>query len=647
MPRFNRVIFAFIHDLLMAAATFAVAMALRLGDMLFYIPAKPWIIQMGIFVLSCSVAFFATGVYRAVWRYTSVRDLGTILRATTLAVVIFFPISFLLTRLDGMPRSVPGILWFVLLAFMSGSRLLVRLLREGRLDRFWNTHHQDRVNVLVVGASDEAELFIRSVLSDTGSPYHVVGVLDDKGTRTGRRIHSVSILGQMADLRNVIHDLKAKNLAPSRLILSKVASRAHDFEHFLSEAQTLGLTLSRLPSITELHENAGVLNHIRPIALEDLLGRAETVLDKQAITHFVQNKRVLVTGSGGTIGSELTRQIAALNPSELVLVEFSEFNLYSIELELRETFPALSIHAQIADVRDAPRIHQLFAQFTPQIVFHAAALKHVPMAETNVRETVLTNVMGTKHVADAAAQVKSDVMVLISTHKAVRPANVMGASKRIAEQYCQALDHDHSGKTRFLTVRFGNVLGSTGSVVPRFKTQLEKGGPITVTHPDITRYFMTVREAVELVLQASAHATSQATLPSTERGKIMVLDMGNPVKIADLARQMIRLAGLKPDEDIKIVYTGLRPGEKLYEELFRDAEQLTPSGADGVHLAAAAPQLFQDVNALVSTLISKAQDPKVDEHLLRTTLAELVPEFTGARTEPSQTSVPQMNIANR
>lgn len=635
LPRFNRVIFSFAHDVIMAALTFAVAMYLRLGGGLFEIPAEPWLVQMALFVGSSIVAFISMGVYRGMWRYTSVRDLGNILQAVTLAVVIFLTVSFIFTRLDGMPRSVAGIVWFVLVAFMSGSRLFVRLLQEGRLDRFWNANHQDRTNVLVIGASDEAVLFIQSVISDRASPYHVVGVLDEKGTRTGREIHSVSILGNMSDLRQVVADLKAKNLAPARLIISKVAGRSAGFESFLSEAQALGLTLSRLPSITELHENTGAQSNMRPIALEDLLGRAETVLDRQAITSFMQNKRALVTGSGGTIGSELTRQIAALKPNELVLVDSSEFNLYSIELELRETFPQLAIHAQIADVRDAARINQIFATFKPQIVFHAAALKHVPMAEVNVRETLLTNVIGTKNVADAAAHYNSDVMVLISTDKAVRPANVMGASKRIAEHYCQALDHDNSGKTRFLTVRFGNVLGSTGSVVPRFQAQLAKGGPLTVTHPDITRYFMTVREAVELVLQASAHATTGIQ----ERGKIMVLDMGNPVKIADLAKQMIRLAGLKPDEDIKIVYTGLRPGEKLYEELFLDSEQLTPSGADGVHLAAAAPKAFSDVNNFITALGTKAQDANADEQVLRNSITVLVPEFTGAQAEPQKKAV--------
>jgi FlaA1/EpsC-like NDP-sugar epimerase len=634
MPRFNRIFFSLLHDLAMAAIAFAVAMFLRLGDGLSQLPTTPWLIQMGIFVLTCAAVFSATGVYRGVWRYVSVRDLGNMLRAVTLAVAIFFPISFLLTRLDGMPRSVPGILWFVLLAFMSGSRLLVRLLREGRIDRFWLNNRQDRMNVLVVGASDEAELFIRTAQSDTASPYHIVGVLDDKGTRAGRQIHSVSILGTMQELKRVVSELKDKNQQPARLILSKAASRADGFERFLSEAQTLGLTLSRLPSITELHGQAGIKQDVQPIALEDLLGRPETILDRQSITSFVEGKRALVTGAGGTIGSELTRQISALNPAALILVENSEFNLYSIELELREKYPALSITALIADVRDAPRIHSIFEDVKPDIVFHAAALKHVPMAEANVRETLLTNVIGTKNVADAAAKTGSAVMVLISTDKAVRPANVMGASKRIAEHYCQALDYEHTGNTRFLTVRFGNVLGSTGSVVPRFRDQLAKGGPITVTHPDITRYFMTVREAVELVLQASAFATKA----QMQRGKIMVLDMGKPVKIVDLARQMIRLAGLKPDADIKITYTGLRPGEKLYEELFSESEQLTPSGADGVHLAAAAPHPLSEVVLFITRMFAHAQDVRGDENILRNQIIELVPEFTGATKDEKQSA---------
>lgn len=617
----------------MAGLAFALSMYLRLGDGLLNKPYEPWLINAGLFMGVAAIVYALTGVYRSVWRYVSVRDLAVILRAVTLAVVLFVPLAFLLTRLEGVPRSVPGILWFVAVGFMSGPRLLIRLLREGRLDSFWGRHAGERTNVLVIGASDEAELFIRSTLQDKQSPYHIVGVLDEKGNRVGRQIHNVNILGAMQDMRRVFKELKAKGQAPSRLVVSKSASRSEGFETLLADAQAAGLTLSRLPSITELHAPNAAAPDIKPIALEDLLGRPETVLNRDAITSFVSGRAVMVTGAGGSIGAELSRQIAALSPSRLVLFESSEFNLYSIEMELREAFPAMQLDAVIGDVRDALRVREVMHGFKPALVFHAAALKHVPISENNVRETLLTNVCGTRHVADAAAANGVEAMVLISTDKAVRPTNVMGASKRIAEQYCQALDRENSSKTRFLTVRFGNVLGSTGSVVPRFQEQILRGGPVTVTHPDITRYFMTVREAVELVLQASAHAVTN----TRDKGRIMVLDMGKPVKIVELARQMIRLAGLKPDEDVKIVFTGLRAGEKLYEELFSDSEQLTPAGADGVLLAAAEALPLSGVTQGIDGMARLCQNNE-NEHILRSTIAALVPEFTGAGAEPQRKS---------
>jgi O-antigen biosynthesis protein WbqV len=534
----------------------------------------------------------------------------------TIAVLVFIPVSFILTRLDGMPRSLPGIVWFVLIAFMGGGRLLYRMLKEGRISNIM----QQRINVLLVGASDEAAHFIRATLSDKESPYHVVGVLDDKASRVGREIHGIAILGQMNELARVVSELKTKGHPPSRLILAQSAGRMGHFEDFSATAEKLGLGLSRLPAMTDLREN---LTRLQPIALEDLLGRPETLLNKDEIAALVTGKKVLVTGAGGTIGSELSRQIAALKPRQLLLLENGEFNLYTIEISLREAFPALDLVARIADVRDATRINSLFDTYTPNLIFHAAALKHVPIAELNERETILTNVLGTHNVADAAARVKADAFVLISTDKAVRPTNVMGATKRVAEHYCQALDHEQSVPTRFLTVRFGNVLGSTGSVVPRFQEQLAKGGPLTVTHPDITRYFMTVREAVELVLQASAHATKQGQT----RGRIMVLDMGKPIKIADLARQIIRLAGLKPEVDIKITYTGLRVGEKLYEELFSDSERLEASGADGVLLAAAAPLPLSTLQPHLQKLITDARTPTADEETLRRDISAIVPDF--------------------
>ncbi len=617
----NRILIAFLHDLVMAGLAYVLSLYLRLGHFDFS-ERGPWLVQLTLFVAICGLTFLTTGLYRGIWRYVSVRDLGAIVRAVSVAILVFIPVGFLLTRLEGMPRSLPGIVWFVLIAFLGGSRLLVRLAQEKRLDNFWNGAKDERINVLLVGAGGEAEMFIRAVHQDRQSPYVVVGVLDEKENRVGREIHQVKVLAPMRELERVVVDLKAKGCAPRRLVIGRAASRNAGFDSFLARAQELGLALARLPPMTGLQDGAA-RPELRPIALEDLLGRPETTLDRAAIAGFVQDKRVLVTGAGGTIGSELARQIAALAPAALTLVENSEFNLYNIELALREACPGVPLFAVMADVREGPRLRALFAQARPQLVFHAAALKHVPMAEANVRETLLTNVIGTRNVADAAAAAGAEAMVLISTDKAVNPLNVMGASKRMAEQYCQALDREGSAPTRFLTVRFGNVLGSTGSVVPRFREQLAKGGPLTVTHPDVTRYFMTVMEAVELVLQACAHGARR----SGERGRIMVLDMGRPVKIADLARQMIRLAGLSPGEDVAIEFTGLRPGEKLHEELFSKAENLTPAGVDGVLLAAAEPLPFSQVRALLTELAAFAQDSAVRDAELRLKIGMLVPSF--------------------
>jgi O-antigen biosynthesis protein WbqV len=324
------------------------------------------------------------------------------------------------------------------------------------------------------------------------------------------------------------------------------------------------------------------------VAIEDLLNRPQVPLDRVGMARLIQGRRVIVTGAGGTIGSELARQVAALGPELLLLVDNGEYALWQIDMELAETHPTIQRRAIIADIRDEARIRAIFDTLRPELVFHAAALKHVPMVEANPLEGLLTNVAGTRHVADAARATGALAMVLISTDKAVNPTSVMGASKRMAEMYCQALDiaaRTAGTGMRCVTVRFGNVLGSTGSVVPLFQRQLERGGPLTVTHPDMQRYFMTVREAVGLVLQASVLGAGDAKLPSAQEGGIFVLDMGKPVKIVDLARQMIRLAGLRPDVDVEIRFTSLRPGEKLYEELFHGKEPPIATGYAGLLMA--------------------------------------------------------------
>jgi O-antigen biosynthesis protein WbqV len=541
--------------------------------------------------------------------------------------VAFVILGFLITRLENVPRSTPFMAWFVLLAGLGGSRMAFRLSRERRLSALWERSGGGRVHVLLIGSGDEADLFLRALGANPQAPFHVVGILGENNKRVGRSIHGVEIIGTIEQLPQLIEKLRLQNKAPSRLVLTRAVARFNGalVAQLLEQAAALGLSLSRLPALTDLRADLDITATLsmrdQPLMLEDLLGRPETKLNRQDIRSLIKGRRVLVTGAGGTIGSELVRQIAALEPQHLTLLEFSEFNLYRIDMEICESFPAQSLRSLIADVRDDVRIEQIFEDEKPELVFHAAALKHVPIAEENAREVILTNICGTRIVADCAMKANVLAMVLISTDKAVYPSSVMGATKRVAEMYCQALDLA-SPTTRFITVRFGNVLGSTGSVVPRFQEQLAKGGPLTVTHPDITRYFMTVREAVELVLQASALGAR----PGDQRGKVLVLDMGQPVKIADLARQMIRLAGHKPDEDVKIIYTGLRPGEKLHEELFAASEELMPSAADGVQLAKS-PTL--DLVLLKQTLtdLSAVLQADINETFAIDSLAKLVPEF--------------------
>ena len=355
---------------------------------------------------------------------------------------------------------------------------------------------------------------------------------------------------------------------PQRVVFTKAGETKYvPIDVLIDEADKLGLKFSRLPSLTEFRENGNVAQ-LKPLEIEDLIGRPQAKIDTDSIAKLIAGQKILITGAGGSIGSELSKQIASFNPKSLCILDNSEYNLYAIDWELRHDCPGLELKTILCDIRNRDKINTIFKDEKPDVVFHAAALKHVPLVELNPTEGILTNVIGTRNVAEAAMKYKSTAFVQISTDKAVNPTNIMGASKRIGEYYAQALDLE--GKdTRFITVRFGNVLGSSGSVVPLFRKQLESGGPITITHPDIKRYFMTINEAVGLVLQASSAAITQG---KGERGYIFVLDMGDPLKIMDVARQMIRLADLKPDEDIKIEIIGLRPGEKLFEELFDDAE---------------------------------------------------------------------------
>ncbi|MCW2249203.1 O-antigen biosynthesis protein WbqV [Azospirillum fermentarium] len=602
----------YVHDLVMTGAAFAAALYLRVGGQAFSTYGEALLTGTPILIAVAAVLYRVSGLYRGIWRYASMPDLAQLLRAVTAVVLGFVLIGFLFNRLDAVPRSVPLILWFVLVILLGGPRFAYRLMKDQRISfRDAGGGGTGAIPVLLLGVGDAADLFIRSQAHGGEALYRVVGLLDDKNRRVGHAVRGVPVMGSDDDLAAVVAELDRRGQRPQRLILTKPDNelRGAPVRALLDRAESLGLTLSRLPSMTEFKSalDNGKLD-LRPIAIEDLLGRPQAVLDRGAIAGLIAGQRVLVTGAGGTIGSELVRQIAALEPALLVLVEACEYNLYAIDMEIRARHPGLSVSTELADVRDRTRIRRLFAGHRPAMVFHAAALKHVPLVEANPMEGALTNVAGTRNVADAAREAGCRAMVLISTDKAIRPTSVMGATKRFAETYCQALDllppPDGAGTaTRYMTVRFGNVLGSSGSVVPLFQRQLAAGGPLTVTHPDMRRYFMTVREAVELVLQASAHGMERAD----ERGKVLVLDMGEPVKIVDLARQMIRLAGLRPEVDIAIDFTGLRPGEKLFEEILSAAEAPTRTEADGVFLAAPRVVDYAAVNAAVADLEAAAR----------------------------------------
>lgn len=584
--RLPRQSIAFLHDVVMAGLSFVAALSLRLGEDVVNAVSPELVLALLIFMAVCAVVFSYVGLYRGIWRYASLSDLEAILRAATFAILIFLPVTFLLTRLAEVPRTALVINWFVLVFLLGAPRILYRIFKDRGFDHVLERHRDRRTPVLLVGAGDAAEVFIREMARDRQAPYAVLGIVDEKGTRVGRRIHGVEVIGHIDALPQLLEKVRSDGREPQRLIVTKRLPR-DDMKLALDVAEAHGMSMARLPRMTELAASEDSRIELRPIAIEDLLGRTQARLDRGAMARLIEGRRVLITGAGGSIGAELVRQVAKFRPAHLSLLDHSEFQLYTIGIELDETHEDLSRTLILADVRDRDRLERVVKTEAPEIVFHAAALKHVPMVEANPLEGLRTNAMGARAMADICSKTGVTAMVLISTDKAIHPTSVMGATKRLAETYCQALDiaerRRGANGTRFITVRFGNVLGSTGSVVPMFQRQLAAGGPLTVTHPDMRRYFMTISEAVELVLQASVMGVAA---PASEAGKIYVLDMGEPVKIMDLARHMIRLSGQRPDKDVEIKITGLRPGEKLFEELFHEGEPAVPTAHPNLHLAA-------------------------------------------------------------
>jgi O-antigen biosynthesis protein WbqV len=630
----NRATLMFAHDTVMAAASFVIALYLRLGQNPLDYSRDLLVTGTAIFTLVAVSVFWSMRLYRGIWRYASVDDLLQIVKAVSLAILVFVLALFWITRLEGLPRSTLGINWFVLVGLLAGPRLVYRMLKDRGLSAVFKRADPSRIPVLLVGAGDGAELFIRAMETTPGASYRVVGLVDDKGTRVGRKIHGLDVMGNLAALADVVARLTRQASRPQRLIVTENTLDGARMRALLKEAEGLGLTLARLPRLTDFTSGVSERLEVRPVALEDLLGRPQTVLDRDSMKALIAGRRVMITGAGGTIGSELACQIADFAPAHLTLLDNSEFALYTIDLEISGRHPGLGRSAILGDVRARDKLKSVFAAERPELVFHAAALKHVPLIESHADEAASINAVGTRNVADACGEAGIMAMVQISTDKAVNPVSVMGATKRLAESYCQALDlagataADNGGsegrRTRFITVRFGNVLGSTGSVVPLFQKQLEAGGPITVTHPDVKRFFMTVREAVELVLEASALGVEAGS----EDGRIFVLDMGEPIPIVGLARQMIRLAGLTPGDDIEIRFTGLRPGEKLDEELFHGAEPPTPTRYAGVLLASPRTAELEGLRAGLDELAAACGAGDTARTL--SLIAKLVPEYCRA-----------------
>ncbi len=624
--RINRNYLVTVHDLAMAAGSFALALALRRGTFDFQpgtISTTLWGVVL--FTGVCAVVFWRLRVYRGVWRYASLPDLIQITKAVSLAILVFLPLLFVITRLETFPRSALVINWFILLALMGGSRFTYRLARYGTLGgAFDAAARKSRIPVLLAGAGDAAEGFIREMTRSPEANYRVLGLLDDDRNKLGRHIHGIRILGPLDALDESVVKLKRRGEQPQRLIVTEDAIKGEPLARLFEMADAAGISLARLPKLTDFRHRESPID-TRPVAIEDILGRPQTVLDRSGMEALIAGKRVLVTGAGGSIGGELSRQIADYRPARLILLDNAEHNLYRIDMELGRSRGEVPRIAVLGDVRDRARIDQVFARERPDLVFHAAAFKHVPMIEDNPNEGALTNILGTRNLADACHDASVGAMVLISTDKAVNPTSVMGATKRIAESYCHAIDAARpDGGCHYVTVRFGNVLGSTGSVVPLFQHQLDAGGPLTVTHPDVTRYFMMIREAVELVLQASALGVEE---PSGGKG-IYVLDMGKPVRIDDLARQMIRLAGLTPDVDVAIDYIGLRPGEKLFEELFHGGEPPLQTAQEGILCAGLRPAALDDLTSNIDRLIEAARSRRTTETLALTRI--LVPEYAPA-----------------
>ena len=622
-----RQILIVLHDVLATAAAIIVTFFLRfegptLDERLYqFLPFLP------LFLIYAGIVYYVVGLHRNKWRFTSVPDLYNLFRASAVLSVSLLALDYVLVAPNIYGTFFFGkvtilLYGFIQMFFLGGLRVIYRYFHYART--LQRVKIADATPTLVLGRAADAEVLLRGIESGAVKKIWPVGVLSPSPADRGQSIRGVPVLGDIDDLERVAADLEHRGERAMRLVLapSALTPEARP-EAILARARRLGLNISQMPSL----DAEGPAVQLAPVAVEDLLLRPSVKIDYRRLENFVSGRAIVVTGGGGSIGSEICDRIATFGAARLLVIEHSEPALHAVTETLKGKQSATEVTGRIADIRDRARIMALIADFKPDIVFHAAALKHVPMLEQDWDEGIKTNVFGSINVADAAAAAGATAMVMISTDKAIEPVSVLGATKRLAEMYCQALDGELSRRSqrpmRLISVRFGNVLASNGSVVPKFKAQIEAGGPVTVTHPDMVRYFMTIREACDLVVTAASHALAE---PNGDIS-VYVLNMGQPVKIVDLAERIIRLSGLEPGRDIKITFTGVRPGERLHEILFSREEATTETGIAGIVGAKPVAPSLEAIRAWVGTLEQGVA--RGERAVIYNVLRDAVPEFRG------------------
>ncbi len=610
------------YDTSVAALALFLAIAARNsfgGDL----PDAPSFLPLAIALcLSTAAAIILTGVFRHVWRHSTTIDLQRVAQAAVLANLIFVPVAFLSRQLSPPLFVIILIEAPLLIGFMIAGRVFSRSRATGQLFSGFRTSQSDRPYAILVGeAARLAETLASLKQTPEGLPVQPLGIIETSGLHLGRAINGVQVLGDISKLDYFMSVLKTRYTKPPWIALVGRPNDRVTMDVILDVSSKHGATVQRLRRESDMG--------VEPVRPNDLLTRLERRLDETLVSNLISGSRVFVTGAGGTIGSEMVRQCAALGPAEITLFDASEYNLYEIDMRLKEMFPHVQRRAVLGDVRDEIRLEEAMMNARPQVVIHAAALKHVPLMELNPNEAILTNIEGARLVATHAAKTGAESFVFISTDKAVNPANVMGASKRAAELFIQGFAPTQT-RTRFSMVRFGNVLGSAGSVAPLFERQIDAGGPVTVTHRDMTRYFMSVEEAAALVLQAAALSDRERQ----SQANLFVLDMGEPVRIEELARRMIRLKGLRPEENIRIEYSGLRPGEKLNEVVFYSDEQVEKTEIDGVLRAETSQPDLEKLQTALDLLIDAARQRETRR--ARKLLSDLSPEMSAIVSDSDQ-----------